>query len=862
MIFYKETTMPVDSSNLLKVIDHNRSRKAEAQTIIQKNPVMLPVIPKLTADNRTDPTRDTANRLNMNRDILQQMHEKMLTNRKNNENIVKLFPDIELAIQIIVSSILSPKKLTDTTLTYKLQKKFQLNPTITGLLLEETKNYIEENYELEDKQAEIIRDALFTSGAYVEAVIPESSIDEIINNDILPSYSAENFKTTMENVVDTLRGSTLGFLGNTTPVQYDKNKIDSNPEEFIKSLVASENLNVTDNYGILKFPDIQSNLRSQVIKKSVRGGVAVAQESMAKLQYVDIFRQRASTIGKVTSTVFVNTKNNTKRKSIGKPMVVRIPTESIIPVFIPGNQSEHVGYFVLLDETGKPLNDGGFDETVTSTSRFNNSTTPGQVSLTQKAYNNLVKDSDNDINTNQLFEMYKGVLEKQLYESIRSSLLGKAVDIGDKSDIYFMMFTRALAGQKTNLLYLPKELVVYYAFYYNKLGVGKSLLDNMNIITSMRAIMLFSKVMSYAKQSIDVTRVDITLDPNDTDPDKTIEQIKDGVYRLRQGFFPLGLNNPTDITMWLQRAGLQFAYSNNPLIPDTKIEFQNSNIQHTVPNTDLDEDLRKQSIMTLGLSPETVDNANGPEFATTVVNNSVLMTKRVMVYQKKHTKNLSKFVSLLVTNDEDLRSRLKEILIKQDSDLEKTLNEDQKTLKTTNKDDFLEKLLDDIAENISVELPKPDNSNIMALSGEFDIYKENLGKVLDSVISSETLSEDISGEMANHVDTVKNVFKHHLLRKWMAENNYYPEVLEISGTNSDEVDGMLSLITEHLSYSTRNGAKLLKMMQEFKKAVDSDLSGITGTSGTDSGTSSSSDTTDENNEENNEDEMSLDMFNE
>ncbi len=839
--------MPVNHNELFKTIEHNRSRKVDAKSIIQKNPVTLPVIPKLTQDRDLNPEKQAAERLNLNRDLLYRIHEKIASNQKNNENIVKLFPDLELAIQIIVSSILSPKKMTDTKLNYRLNKKFQLNPSVSGALLETVKAYIEENYELEDKQAEVIREALFTSGAYVEAVIPESSIDEIINSDILPTYSTEEFKKHVDGYISKISTNSMNFLGNAPRPEYVQENINKDPEQFINYLVSQENLNITDHYSILKFPEVQSKLRSQVINTTLkRGGSSVSMESIDKLQYVDIFRRRGINTQR-SDVIFVNTKDKARRKSIGKPMVVRLPTESIIPVFIPGNQSEHVGYFVLQDETGKPLSAINYEQGAqASTNKFNMTGAPGQVSLTQKAYNNLVQDSKLDVNVNQLFEMYKSVLEKQLYDSVRSSLMGKAVDIGNKSDIYFMMFTRALAGQKTSLLYLPKELVVYYAFYYNELGVGKSLLENMNIITSMRAILLFSKVMSYAKQSIDVTRVDITLDPNDPDPDKTIEQIKDGVYRMRQGFFPLGLNNPTDLVTWLQRSGLQFAYSNNPLVPDVKIDFQNGNLQHTVPNSELEEDFRKQAIMTLGLSPEVVDTANNPEFATTVVNNSVLMTKRIMVYQKKHIKNLSKFVSLLVINDEDLRGQMKKILMDQTTDLEASLTEDQKAQQSTNREQFLDNFLDNLAENIVVELPKPDNSNIVSLSQEFDTYKENLEKVLDSVVSSEIFSEDISGELTAHVDTIKNIYKHFLLRKWMSDNNFFPEVLDISGVDTEEVDNMLKMISEHLSSSMRNGTKLLKIMQDFKKAVNVDLADITGEGGeettSDNGSSSSEDT--------------------
>ena len=68
-------------------------------------------------------------------------------------------------------------------------------------------------------------------------------------------------------------------------------------------------------------------------------------------------------------------------------------------------------------------------------------------------------------------------------------------------------------------------------------------------------------------------------------------------------------NHPVDFINWIQRAGLQFAYTNNPLVPDVAIDFESAAISHDVPDGELEESLRKQTFQALGLPPETVDNA-------------------------------------------------------------------------------------------------------------------------------------------------------------------------------------------------------------------------------------------------------------
>jgi hypothetical protein len=830
--------MPFNPNHLVNVIQKNKDKKIIATKIIETNPKILPIVPKLVADSTTAANISENSRLKINRSMLENIHNKIKSVIQNNKNIIKLFPDIELAIQVLVSSILSPKKMTDTQLNYKLDKLFPIDSILTSNILEAIKDYVNTEYEIEDKLPEILREALFNSGAYAMVVIPESSVDDLINIDITTNYSAEEFKQKADNLIYKVTRP-INIISSIAVETYKhQNK---NVSTFINSLTSAEYLKITDNVDIVKFAKIKEKITKSIISGSLKRNVAIAQESLDKLNYLDIFRQR-SVSSSNKELEFIKTKSESKRKSLGKPLVIKIPTSSIIPITTPGNETEHIGYFILLDENGKPLNIEISEANNSNTyTNIDVSNVGGNMSPVQQAYKNLVYDNTSDIDINQLFGVYKEVIERQIYSSIKNSLYGSNTEIANRNDIYFTMFTRALSGQKTNLLFLPKELVVYFTFYYNEIGVGKSLLENLSILTSLRAILLFSKVMAYAKQSIDVTKVNISLDPNDMDPEKTIEQVQDSVLKLRQNFFPLGINNPMDLVSWIQRAGLQFSYENNPNLPNIKIDFENANLSHTVPSSEIDEELRKQTIISLGLSPEIIDNGFSPEFATTVVNNNILLSKRIAVYQKKLTKQISELLAIIIYNDEDLRDNLKKILIDNNEGINKILDETEKKEIVTNKEQFIEKFIDKIGESIYVDLPKPDNTNITTLSAEYDIYKENLDKVIDSVISSEIFADSISGDLSEHIDTIRVIYKHYLLRNWMAENNFYPEVLELSQTNDSDIKNLLDSVSNHLIQTNRNSAKLMSILQDFRKAINKDMEKIKGEPGDSGGYDDSSD---------------------
>lgn len=834
-------------NSLAAVINENRQKKLAVSKIMESNPAAVPVIPKLVTD-KTGITTGTANddNLQLNRGILETISHQQENNRNNNKNIMKLFPDIELCVQILVSSILSPKKMTDVQLIYKLKKDFKFPPTVTAGILQTLQTYMAEEWELEEKLPEIVREALFSSGSYSMAVIPESSVDEVINKDIISSFSTENYKQAVDELLDYV----------TEPVHLKKyDYIDPLPEKkndekfisaesLVKHLASSEFVSITDNFNLMKFAELKENIASDLVRKSFRQRTSrfdVATESVKnKIEYLDIFRQRSATANR-SNVTFLKTRDETKRKSIGKPMVVRFPSSAVVPVSIPGNPGEHAGYLILQDGEGKPLNmDSSTQAEQLARGNMFSDINASVMTPAQTAFKNLVADTDAKVDTNQLFNMYKDILERQIFSSIKGTLYGRTVDIANKNDIYYIMFMRAIADQKTSILFVPKELMVYFHFNLNDFGIGKSVLDNLSILTSLRAILLFSRVMAQSKAAIDVTNVNITFDPRDPDPEKTISMIQDSTLKLRQNYFPLGINNPIDLVNWIQRAGLKFTYENHPLLPETKISFENSNIEHTVPNSDLEETLRKQTFQALGMPPEIIDNAFSPEFATNIVNNNILLSKRVLLNQQSLTRDLTKLHNLFIYNDQALREKLREILEKNQDEILAVLDENFKKLQNNDHEAFIDAFLDKFADNVEIELPKPENTNLTNLGLEFEEYKKGITAVFDFLMNTETFAENVAGEMNTHIETLKNIYISQLLREWCANNNYFPEAISMVSAPKEDAAKMVESISTQMTATLRNGALILRTMDEVKKALSSDIKGVNGEGGGDANLSSAS----------------------
>ena len=803
-----------------------------------------------------------ASHYQLNQGQLQAISDKIKSRIRDNENITQLFPDIELAIQILVSSILSPKDMIKTEIIYRAEVPI-LPPELLSKLNSEVKKHLEGHYHIKDDLPEILRDTLFEKGSYVKAVIPESVVDEIINGNT--GVSTEAISEILSNDGKPVP---LGILGSPGPsrrmgtaMERFRSDVKYTPDhtshltyregDNLKE-ICTESLDITDNFRLLKLPLVNEAMRKERIRDIISPrSMSMESAKVKKITDLELSEKLYKSKDATQQTMLVVPKmGNAKRKSVGRPLVMRLPSESVIPVYMPGNATNHIGYFVLTDIDGNPVtvdsNQDHIDGLGSAIMNQNQSQSLSSM-LISKAKRNLT-DSVAEPTIDQITRIYGSIVEKDLMDRLKNGIYGQDITVGDNNEIYQIMLARALANMYTRLIYVPGELVGYFAFKYFNNGVGKSYLDDIKILSSLRAIMMFAKVMAMTKNSIALTHVNITLDPNDPDPQKTLEMSTHEIVRLRQQYFPLGINSPVDLVDWIQRAGFEFSFEGHPGLPQTKFDFETKNLQHTVPDSDLDELLRKQTYMAFGLSPETIDNGFNSEFATTVVSNNILLSKRVIQLQSVITKQLSTFVRKVILNDSFIKQDLMDVLVANKGLVEKSLTEEEQTAYASNGDAFMIDVMERYVEQLYLDLPKPDVTSIETQIAAFDQYKESLEKTIDSWINSEFITSDLVGDISGNVDSVKAVVKNYFLRKWMSENGFMAELSDIVSADEDGQPTMdiYALNKNHSEGLIRSCLKYIKSLAPIKAAADQDLANMGVEEGTSTDTSEeSSDTGDE-----------------
>lgn len=834
-------------------------KRSPPLSLIKKRPETAAVISKLVSPKERPISQDLKRNVEyavsdtQASEISQSISQRII----DADNIFQLFPDMELAAQILISSILSPKDMMGTDLILSLNKK-EIPAEVAAKITDYISEQIDSVYKIKNELPSILRQMLFISGGYVQAVLPESSIDQVINQGL--RMSKEDIKQASDWITNT---KNIGFLGprsNTQDTSGRKNALESlfqtssvSDVQTISGLTKSGNLveleinkqkiNVTDDYSILKAPQLIEKVRQvaveNIISKNKDSSNRYTQKDLSAVLYKGI------NAGQNPFTI-IPTSEQTSRKNISRPLLFKLPTESVIPVFAPGDEQNHIGYFVLIDQNGYPVTKSILFQSQTGlvTPLGDQSASMSSLLIT-RAKTNLREMTNSDLTMDNISQIYSNIVEADLLDRLKNGIYGENVAIGHNLDVYRIMLARSFANQYTKMLYIPREICTYFAFNYYDNGAGKSLVDDLRVMLSLRAIILFSKVMALTKNSIATTHVNMTLDEDDPDPQKTIEMAIHEIVRMRQQYFPLGINSPVDLVDWIQRAGLEFTFEGHPGIPSTKFEFEQRNANFTPPNDELDDTLRKQTYMAIGLSPETVDNGFNSEFATTVVSNNILLSKRILIYGQKLSIFLTEHIKKIIHNDPYMQNEIKKLIVSNIDRISKYLDEKDKLLLEKDRQTMLEIIYKDTIDHFTISLPKPDVTTIETQSAAFNSYSEALDKTLESWINADFITPTVAGKLGDNVDLIKATLKSYFLRKWMSDNGFMTELGDITASDEDgnAVVNLYEIAKNHLDGIIKSSVKFIDSMQAMSEAANTDLKGIEDSGSTSTDTSTTDEST-------------------
>ena len=841
-------------------MEKDNTTKISIPSLTRENPVAAAIISKFNSDKTSQYITPQNTNLQA---IAMSVNEKI----KTNDDIVQLFPDIELCIQILTSSILSPNDMLTAKLNYQAPN-IRLSSAVKDTITQEIEDHMEKYYNINNKLPKILREALFTKGSYIEAIIPESSLDDVISQ-----YKYDK-NITLEEFVGSKLKPTYDFLGkgNLTSNIYATHTLSKEDNQTFSINLSSTqttanssmfsitqedlNIEITDNYKLLNMPKSFISGIEEMNKQKLYGS-SLSQED------VNNFDKwfKPGTSYQYRDYIEIKNQQGSSRQSYGKPLIIKLPVESVIPVHVNNNPEKHLGYFVLLDENGTPIIDGvGLPSEDTQYYDFVSINNDNKLNLIEKAKAAIFGMTKQDPILTNIEDMYSRIVENMIKEKLKTGAFGELVDIKDNYDVYRVMFQRALKNQQTKILFLPAELVAFYAFEYRENGTGKSLIEKSAILYSIRSILLFSRIMAYLKNSTTITEVVTEIDERDPNPDTTMEKVKSEALKTRQSALPLGITNVNDLQEWCTKMGIRFKFR-HPGLPNTDITTSDLSTSKVIPDDELDRIIKDYVTMSFGLTPEIVESGYNSDFATTVTAKNLLLAKRTTQMQNMFIPQVESHIHKILNNDELIKETIKKIVKSNMKDIQKNIKNEKKEetnikLDKMAKNKLVEYITDKFINELKVVLPKPETQQANNMKEAFEDYKSTLDTVIDDLFSSDAIPSDYAGDISNHADALKAMFKTVLVRTWIANNNFIPELQQFL-TKDDEGKPTFNILEDYTSFLDTITEAFIPFMKNRTKKVQKLNDKISkATEGSSGGSSYDSDDSsyDEDNEDNNENE--------
>ena len=904
-------------NQLLKNIALQLKNKSSAKDLDEKdikgNPAVYALLSKLNSSRQEESFKNNGDLSNTTPDLdyMLGISSEKAQEIDDNETIMQLLPDMERAAQILCSYILSPKYLMKPELQFRPPKNLFPQNTIT-IITDEIKKYFKKHHDIEGKLYKILYDILFLKGAHITAVIPEASLDEIINSDLVDnsqeSYSIRLSQESLSHVEQLLLSSnrpSRGFLGqpnyqaNGQPKQFTRKpmvshesvevhfgntddgfepKVSKSTEHYNTSIRVPENIEfelpkeyakthkdaadksleiseegvwnikfdsakldtlveVTDDLSILRQSFIRKEMLSQ---ESARAAgiptgfkpTSLERETFSDRNIIDKIFRKIDDINSYNTDVLelkkLKNDSQTARENLDEPIFINYPVEAVIPIFKPGSPSEHVGYLALHDEEGNPLSKAkpvnyyrelanGYNSRMTVNTMASSLIQQGKTMF--EGFSNKL---DEARQLEMLSRIHSNAIIKDILDRLKNGLYGKNLDVGDSAEVSRIMFYRALRGQRTRVLFVPKEVMSYMAFDYDNRGFGISLLDNMKVLISLRIQFMLAQLRAGIMNSIPETLVTLRIDEKDPDPRKTIQiaNVMALQSRSNSGLI-IGASNVQTIEDRVNQSNIRMAIeSDNPKIPQIGHDISKTTADIPAPDNDVAEGIKRDTIMGTGLTPDMVDNSLSTEFAANVLQGNFITSLIAFQKQDRFNPLLTDLVRKVITVSPYLHKRLREIVRDNLDEIIENIKEASgdkslsvKGLASSAIEVLIDGIIDKFTSAFEVTLPAPPNDNHESKAEQLQQYEERVDKAIEFVISQDTLPESIvSEDGANMVDAYAAIVKADLIRDWMLENNYMPEIMNYI-TVSDE-----GVQTYEKNKAIRDlTVKTVKAMTEFFK---------------------------------------------
>ena len=719
---------------------------------------------------------------------LKPIHKKIGDQKLQSNKLRALAPEIEQSRILVSSSIMSPNDLQDGEFNFNFEDVpgLESDPDLAKEITELYSSYFNHTLELGVKSYDWIGEAQYGSGAKAVLLLPINTQTEFRHRTVEQYRKAlldqdaalESFNSYVSARDDYL------YSGDTS-VTWQSVLSKENPKQVLKAMVPSmEDFDVivpnafskdrtsTDSrlYGDKYIAGIESmivNLKA----KLAEGDVVRFTEDAEVCRYhlKSMADQKRSVMDKLAAKYGFDQQPNREELTYltanpegyamtGHPTIIELPTEAVIPIIVPGAPSEHLGYFILLDEHGMPL-------TIENSGMGNNNTNcqSGSVNAAYEAMfgSNCCK-SDFFNKTNLQSSMGRLIFSELLDKYMKARMKG----IINKDDVTLerfgalstVLFYRVLEAKQSTIVFVPPVLLHYFAFSYDPIdGTGVSKTSEIQFILSLRTTLTMANVVAAVNDAIEHKKVEFGVD----DKNANIEGIMDIIANIFIDKNKLnGSIDPSEIMRDMYSNALTIVPKNIPGLSDISVDVQSGGGQSAKADDSLLEQLTNLLVSHLDVPPSALNQMSEPEFARSLVTYNLFFAKKIRRYQRIWCSHMTEFIRNYTLFDPTFtRALTKKLEANGKKKTRSQLPDKVRELAKNDPNQYspISDMVNAIINNVKVELATP---NIVVDKTQFEEIRNFLGNL------DELSNQLFNNEMVPGDDTLAQAALPVLRAKW------------------------------------------------------------------------------------------------
>ena len=760
-----------------------------------------------TGGGQVDPTRYELNPI----------HKALMRRRMESEKIFDTLPDMETIISVAVSSILCTKDLVTTSLIYDSEPFGDDFPSdIREGMVQVIRDFFNKEKKLPQKLYEWLYQAMSVSGATPVMIVSESALDEMFN------ISRESFSSEQKTKTKSILKSTKGLWGDLDGKPQFMTEGYSKPSNAAKDLsfnIFKDNdelgsiygtettIRLIDNTTIAKLPTIR---KKQISMESFSEQAAKRfEESYNKVQVDNNKDKTSMEIAKALNPNYDSSVSIKQFASV--PLSVEsgrsnthgleivLPAEAVIPLTMPGSETEPVAYLVSFDNSGNPLslrNVGNIDNMFVNSANGSENV----VSSTARALG--MGDSDLGSTFPKLVEQCSELIERQFLKSLENGALGEGVTIGKNEDFYRVMTARQMSKRDTNILCIPADQLAYFAVDIDSNGIGRSIIDRSKVISTARMVHLFASMRCMIENSSRQVLHTITLPEEERDGERAVAMAMHDITRKNHSFAPTW-GDVDDVYSTVNNSGLLFKVVGNEHYPSSDIERTDVTPDFKMPEKELDDLYIRRICAVARVDPDLILQPENIEFASQIWSKSLISAKQVIMKQIGINKSLSSYVKSYTYASGPLLDALVDVI-------KSNMTVDEESLHLVPK--YIRQFID----GINITLPLPDTT---FTKSQMEQYSEKMTIIKE--IISDCVTDKVAEAMGvGDAESLRGLIASWYGINWMRDNGVETELIDLFCVESDHramvkdisdrhsiVGGLIARIDKHVASKLETAKK-------------------------------------------------------